>query len=58
MSLFVDGGYPHFWEMLMSGFIPSNELVKYNFSDWLASIRKGVECFFGILLKWRCRFLY
>ena len=50
-----DGGHQH-WEILVSGFSPSNELVKYKFSNWLASVRKGVECFF-VILKQRFRSL-
>jgi hypothetical protein len=51
----VDGGYIDSPSM-MSGF-PGvhSDPVKYKFNDWLASVRKDVECFFGIL-KNRFRF--
>lgn len=50
-----DGGY-----IAKSCFITAydgfqSEPIRYRFSDWIASVRKDVECFFGIL-KMRFRF--
>lgn len=53
--LICDGGYLE-WTVLMTGFGPSSDPIKYKFTDWLASVRKDVECCFGIL-KNRFRFL-
>ena len=50
----VDGGYID-TEFFMSGFGVSSNPVKYKFTDWVASVRKDVECFFAIL-KNRFRF--
>lgn len=50
-----DGGYLD-WEVLITGFQESGNPIKYKFTDWIASVRKDVECFFGIL-KLRFRFL-
>jgi hypothetical protein len=48
-----DGGYLE-WPSTMCGFPPSGNRIKYKFSDWIASVRKDVECFFGILKgRWR-----
>lgn len=44
----ADGGYLE-WPCLICGFDPSSERVKFKFSDWIGSIRKDVECFFGRL---------
>jgi len=51
----ADGGYLDI-PQIIRGFEASGEKVKYKFSDWIASVRKDVECFFGIL-KMRFRFL-
>jgi hypothetical protein len=51
----VDGGYLN-RDSLMCGYGISDDPMKYKFSDWIASVRKDVECFFGIL-KQRFRFL-
>lgn len=55
-SLYViaDGGYIE-WSQIMTGFGMSSDPMKYRFTDWVASVRKDVECFFGIL-KQRFRF--
>ena len=53
--LIVDGGYIDIPE-LISGFKYSSERVEYKFTDWIASVRKDVECLFGIL-KARIRYL-
>lgn len=53
--LICDGGYME-WEVLMTGYGESGDPVKYKFTDWIASVRKDVECFYGIL-KARFRFL-
>lgn len=53
--LICDGGYLE-WPELITGFGASGDPVKYKFSDWVASVRKDVECCFGIL-KARFRFL-
>lgn len=47
----ADGGYIRVPQIL-SGF-PSGSLDRtaYKFNDWLESVRKDVECFFGILKK-------
>ena len=52
----VDGGYIE-WLELICGY-PGTESfrTKYKFTDWIGSVRKDVECFFGIL-KARFRFL-
>jgi hypothetical protein len=50
-----DGGYLN-WPSMMTGFAPSSESIKYKFTDWMASVRKDVECTFGIL-KQRFRWL-
>ena len=49
----VDGGY-----QLVSGFInPMNDrlgVAEIRWSEWVESVRKDVECFFGILkIRWR-----
>ena len=51
----ADGGYIDI-PQIIRGFERSGDSVKYKFSDWIASVRKDVECFFGIL-KERFRFL-
>jgi hypothetical protein len=52
----VDGGYLE-WVETISGYLGSECLrTKFKFSDWIGSVRKDVECFFGIL-KNRFRFL-
>lgn len=51
----ADGGYIDI-PQIIRGLAYSGEEVKYKFSDWIASVRKDVECFFGIL-KIRFRFL-
>lgn len=51
----ADGGYLE-WSVIISGFGVSNNPIQYKFTDWIASVRKDVECFFGILKK-RFRFL-
>ena len=49
-----DGGYLS-WPTLMCGFDFSGDPMQYKFSDWIASIRKDVECFFAILkARFRC----
>lgn len=52
----VDGGYIE-WVETICGY-PGAECnrTKFKFSDWIGSVRKDVECFFGIL-KNRFRFL-
>jgi DDE superfamily endonuclease len=40
----------------MCGFPPDGNSIKYKYTDWVASVRKDVECFFGIL-KMRFRWL-
>jgi hypothetical protein len=47
--VFVDGGYIE-WVETICGY-PGSEChrTKYKFSDWIGSVRKDVECFFGIL---------
>ena len=52
--LIADGGYLD-WECLMSAYPYDSERIKYKFTDWIASVRKDVECFFGIL---KARFRY
>ena len=52
--LIADGGYLH-WPEIICGFPYSNDPFQYKFTDWLASVRKDVECFFGILKQ---RFQY
>jgi hypothetical protein len=56
-SIYVitDGGYLE-WSSMISAFPPSPIETMYKFSDWIGSIRKDVECFFGILKK-RFRYL-
>ena len=56
-SIYViaDGGYLD-WSVIISAFGPSSNPTEYKFTDWIASVRKDVECFFGILKK-RFRFL-
>ena len=46
--LIADGGYIS-WPEIMCGFGQSSEPLKYRFTDWVASVRKDVECLFGIL---------
>jgi hypothetical protein len=55
-SLYViaDGGYLDL-ECLMSAYPYDSDPIKYKFTDWTASVRKDVECFFGIL---KARFRY
>jgi hypothetical protein len=43
----ADGGYLA-WKSIIAGYSPSSDPVKYKFTDWIASVRKEVECFFGI----------
>ena len=52
--LVADGGYVH-WPEIICGFPYSNDPFEYKFTDWVASVRKDVECFFGLL---KCRFQY
>ena len=54
LYVIVDGGYLD-WFVTMRGYGVSSEPEKYKFFDWVASVRKDVECFFGIL-KQRFRF--
>jgi hypothetical protein len=49
----ADGGYLE-WSVLITGYGISGDPVKYKFTDWVASVRKDVECFFQ-LLKGRFR---
>ena len=51
----ADGGYTP-WYCILCGFGPVSERHKYKFNEWIASVRKDVECFFGIL-KQRFRYL-
>lgn len=44
----ADGGYLN-WRSIMCGYPPTTDRNKYKFTDWVASVRKDVECFFGIL---------
>ena len=44
----ADGGYLD-WPEIMSGYGLSSDPAKYRFTDWVASVRKDVECLFGIL---------
>ena len=53
--LISDGGYLQ-WPCIICGFPPDSDPIKYKFSDWIESVRKDVECFFGIL-KLRFRWL-
>ncbi len=50
-----DGGY-HQWACLMSPFPRTGNEDDARWSEWLESVRKGVECFLGIL-KGRFRWL-
>ena len=50
-----DGGY-HRWTCLMSPVPPCGDVDVHRWSEWLESVRKDVECFFGIL-KGRFRWL-
>ena len=52
--LVADGGYLH-WPEIICGFPYSTDPFQYKFTDWVASVRKDVECFFGIL---KIRFQY
>ena len=46
-----DGGYLSIPAIISAFSGCQTERVKYKFSDWIASVRKDVECFFGILKK-------
>jgi len=46
--LISDGGYLE-WPETICGYPYSSIPVRYKFSDWIASVRKDVECLFGIL---------
>ena len=48
--LLVDGGY-HLWRHLQCGYKHTGDFIKAKYSDQLASVRKDVECAFGILKK-------
>ena len=48
MYVISDGGYLD-WPCMIAGFSCSSVRKEYKFSDWIASVRKDVECFFGIL---------
>ena len=49
----VDGGYLE-ETIMICGFPASSVPMEYKFTDWVASVRKDVECFFGILkARWR-----
>jgi hypothetical protein len=50
-----DGGY-HRWACLMSPFPRTGNEADKRWSEWLESVRKDVECFFGVL-KSRFRWL-
>ena len=50
----ADGGYLQ-WPQIICGYPYSSDPFKYRFSDWVASVRKDVECLFGIL---KMRFFY
>jgi len=51
--LICDNGYLH-WPMLVPPFKMSSNRMEIRFSEWLESIRKNVECTFGILKqRWR-----
>jgi len=52
--IIVDGGYINS-QYLICGYQSSPDRVKYKFTDWVASVRKDIECFFG-RLKQRFRF--
>jgi len=54
LFLIADGGYLE-WPEIMCGYGQSSDPLKYRFTDWIASIRKDVECLFGIL---KIRFFY
>ena len=45
-----DGGY-HLWRELQTGYGPSTDEVKKAWTNKVASLRKDVECAFGILKK-------
>ena len=50
--LISDGGYLQ-WPEIICGYQYSTDPLKYKFSDWIASVRKDVECLFGILkMRW------
>ena len=51
-NLIADGGYLA-WKCIIAGYQPSLDSVRHKCTDWLASVRKDVECSFGIL---KCRF--
>ena len=53
--LISDGGYLD-WPCIICGFPPDADPLKFKFTDWIESVRKDVECFFGIL-KRRFRWL-
>lgn len=46
--LIVDNGY-HRWSVTIPPFKSTTSRNEVRFSDWLESIRKDVECTFGIL---------
>ena len=51
--LLVDNGY-HNWPVTIPPFKATTSLKEVRFSNWLESIRKDVECTFGILKgRWR-----
>ena len=51
----ADGGYLE-WPATITGYPGVSSVpAEYKFTDWVASVRKDVECFFGILKK---RFLF
>jgi hypothetical protein len=51
--LIVDNGY-HNWPITVPPFKTTSSRTEVRFSDWLESIRKDVECTFGILKgRWR-----
>jgi hypothetical protein len=50
----ADNGYLE-WPTIICGFGVTSDPIEYKFNDWIASIRKDVECFFAILKQ---RFRY
>ena len=53
--LICDGGFVS-WSVLINGYSQFSHVEReYRFTDWLASVRKDVECFYG-RLKQRFRF--
>ena len=49
--LIADGGYINIAQIISGFGSCETNRVKYKFTDWVASVRKDVECFFGILKK-------